>query len=55
MPKLTYCGVDKDAQTGCSGAEGCEQTRESQNTQSMELGFRGRIVEGNASVELLRA
>ena len=29
--------------------------REFQNTQSLELGFRGRIVEGDASVELLRA
>ena len=53
MPKLTYCGVDKDAQTGCSGTAGLELMRESQNTQSLELRFRALVDEGASEVQLL--
>jgi hypothetical protein len=48
----TCCGVDKDAQTGRSGTEGLEPTRESQNTQSLELRFRALLEEGASEIQL---
>jgi hypothetical protein len=34
------------------GAEGCEPTRESQNTQSMELRFRALLEAGTSEAQL---